>query len=966
MLDVQVNILGVDTGDFYSNAERRLHSKIHKIKYERKLLKDKSKALYEKLNKLGYKGNVSTIKNENLDLNNIENEEIVDLINKINNLNDIIEIKNKVAKTLKEKMLLLLKNKVENNILSNGKHHVRTLREEPKTKLITDKKIISVFNSSLIRMMDIKPDEFTDNFMVVQVYYFDIIKDLVYHGFYYNGEKYIYYTSSAGQIRTKKTVFIKESMLKQHEKTIMCGLTLDTINSKGGSNSNKYLSYMALSNSATDVWDDFDIDKTIVVEDFETMVYGTYDFIDDTDYSITRKKGYVPIPHTDGAGMILPDAFGKKQKNMMVRLSWVKGLLGVFDFRKFIEVNNCSPVIKDIYGQEHDVIKEDIQVILSKSQFKMWNYYSSWNEYKEYYKKYNCQAGIANVEEDRIKNSTINYQMLQTFTDFTDEDVYNIAEKSINKLNNLCKSIENIKEVFGVTIYNTNKTYLQKSIELYPNLLNDEYMKSELRSVKDSLINRYKSGKLEVQGKYTFILPDFYAACEYWFGHVENPNGILDDGEVYCRLFRNALKVDCLRSPHLYKEHAIRKNMACYEYEKSGKISQWFDTDAIYTSCKDLISKVLQFDVDGDKALVVADKNIVDVAEKNMKDIVPLYYNMKKAQPCILTPATIYDGLVAAFSSGNIGLYSNTITKIWNNCVFSEGTEEEKEQAIKAVKILCCENNFSIDSAKTLYMPIRPPEIKELISKYTKSKVPHFFVYAKNDNSDKSKNQKKLVKTEEQVEKRNNSFVNRLDEIIPNPRISFKKLEIDEIDYRLLMNNADIEVSVEKNENGRIIEKTIDPLIRKYIELNKEYHYKLSFQKEDLTNDFRSVLSKSQIKSNLFFKKVAKEIREELLNIEKNEDVIVDKLVKYLYGIKHSKNKEALWFCYGEYIYNNLKRNLERGLTSFVPEKEVKCVDCSEWFKVNVKNTKTCRCEKCQQNFDKFRKRKWKENRLKT
>ena len=79
-------------------------------------------------------------------------------------------------------------------------------------------------------MIGAKQDELTEDFMVVQVYYFDVIKDLIYYGFTYKGEKYIYFTSSAGQIRTKKTVFIKESVWKQYEKTIMCGLTIDSIN----------------------------------------------------------------------------------------------------------------------------------------------------------------------------------------------------------------------------------------------------------------------------------------------------------------------------------------------------------------------------------------------------------------------------------------------------------------------------------------------------------------------------------------------------------------------------------------------------------------------------------------------------------------------------------------------------------------------------------------------------------------
>ena len=77
---------------------------------------------------------------------------------------------------------------------------------------------------------------------------------------------------------------------------------------------------------------------------------------------------------------------------------------------------------------------------------------------------------------------------------------------------------------------------------------------------------------LSINGKYTFLLPDFYAACEYWFMDNKNPNGLLSDKEVFCWLFRKVKELDCLRSPHLYKEHAIRNNIAY------GKGENDFDT----------------------------------------------------------------------------------------------------------------------------------------------------------------------------------------------------------------------------------------------------------------------------------------------------------------------------------------------------------------------------------------------------
>jgi hypothetical protein len=154
-----------------------------------------------------------------------------------------------------------------------------------------------------------------------------------------------------------------------------------------------------------------------------------------------------------------------------------------------------------------------------------------------------------------------------------------------------------MKSAFGITPYNDNMTYLQQAINLYPDLMNDEYIKVTIREIKNSMVKRFKSGSLAVNGKYTFILPDLYAACEYWFMGKENPDGLLEDKEVYCRLFSNYKRVDCLRSPHLFCEHAIRDNVAhISNQERDEKIRDWFCTNAIYTSCKDLISKILQFD----------------------------------------------------------------------------------------------------------------------------------------------------------------------------------------------------------------------------------------------------------------------------------------------------------------------------------------------------------------------------------
>ena len=912
--------------------------------------------------------------NENMELPECDNiKDLEELLKIYKYIKEPIVSKGRKAKEVKDKLLALLANRVDENIRANGKHHMRELREDQ----LTDDNIISVFDSYFTRTIGAKPDEFCDDFMVIHVYYFDVIKDMIYHGFTFKGEKYVYFTSSAGQIRTKKCVFVKESTWLKYQKTIMCGLTVDDINAKGGNNPNKHLAYLALANSATDVWEEFDIDKTIVIDDFATEVYGEYDLVDETDYKVTRTQGHIPIEHTDGAGMMLPSM----GTNRMVRLPWVKGLLGVFDFRRFVEENECSPIIKDIYGKEHDIIAEDIQIIFTKSQFKMWKYYDSWDHYKGMYKKYGCTAGITNVEEKKINDATINYQMLQSLTDITDDEIVKIAKKSYDRLNTICSSAENVKNVFGATKQNKNKTALQKAIILYPELINDIYIRQKLKEIKDSMIKNYKSGKLIVNGKYTFILPDFYAACQHWFMGIENPDGLLNDGEVYCKLFSGAEEVDCLRSPHLFLEHAIRKNVACkkLDIDNKDKLEKWFSTNAVYTSCKDMISKVLQFDVDGDKALVVTDKVIIDVAKRNIEkfDIVPLYYNMRKAEAAPLNSEAICNGLNAAFFGGNIGTYSNNISKIWNSDVFISGSDEEKKRAIEIIKLLCMENNFVIDYAKTLYKPVRPDDREHEITECTKALLPHFFKYAKD-------------KEDEQVEKRNESFVNKLDgklekkaggkckihayppesqddaeikvkvkDVIPNPRITFRltrddgwRKRLGKPDYTLMMRDKDVDA------DG-------SPVVSKYIEKASVYGQKVSNASiPDIPIEF---MSKTQIRKEASYRRIVNNVKDELSQFGNSDEEIADMLVKYLYGIKNSKRKDLLWACYGDIIYDNLKRNLEEEKKKKKRQpvlinkpiednrvKTIRCIDCNKWFEIDIFDSATERCDKC---YTKYRKK---------
>lgn len=336
--------------------------------------------------------------------------------------------------------------------------------------------------------------------------------------------------------------------------------------------------------------------------------------------------------------------------------------------------------------------------------------------------------------------------------------------------------------------------------------------------------------------------------------------------------------------------------------------------------------------VDGDKALVVADKSIISVAERNIKkyDIVPLYYNMRKAEPTQLSSQTIYNGLSAAFTGSNIGIYSNNISKIWNNEVFISGTDEQKQEALTIIKLLCMENNFKIDYAKTLYMPERPPLIKDRIAYYTNVNVPHFFKYAKD-------------KEDYQIANLNNSFVNKLENKIPNPRISCKYVsdgkvkKLEKPDYKLMMHNPNIDIAIVKSKTGQLIDGT-NPVILKYIEKAREYWQKINAV---LVQDYpRDALSKTQIRKEVSYNKIIEEVKYELSQFGYSDVEVADILVKYLYGIKESKYKDLLWTCYGECILDSLQNHLK------IKTKEIQCVDCGEWFEID-KTERRIRCDDC-------------------
>lgn len=273
-----------------------------------------------------------------------------------------------------------------------------------------------------------------------------------------------------------------------------------------------------------------------------------------------------------------------------------------------------------------------------------------------------------------------------------------------------------------------------------------------------------------------------------------------------------------------------------------------------------------------------------------MQGIVPLAYNLKKARAEQLSADSMYQGMVHAYTGGNIGPISNNITKVWNS-------GEIGEEQLNVVKWLTYTNNQIIDFAKTLWLANPPQSVKNTIKSYTKSKLPNFFIYAKD-------------KSCSQVEPSNNSAMNRIANKIPSSTIRFNK-SLNKIDYRNLMNQV---VGFDLSKDN--------PIIFSYdywngrqglFETNPEEEYS---KQEDLY--------------------VYHKIREKILEDNKDFDIdfIVNTLVVYLYTLRNSSSKKTLWACFGDIIVQNLKNN--------VSGKERICKVCGKRFTPKVDNQICC------------------------
>lgn len=797
--------------------------------------------------------------------------------------------------------------------------------------LKTSKKIAE-FCCELSRAMGLNHLDKTLDLIVVKWKNIQILRQLVMNGFIVpvltpdgiENKHYRFFSASAGQLRRDKIVLISDEAWEKVHNRLECGMNWELINERGSLNPNKYMAYLSLSSSATEEWTDFDIDRCIVVDDFEDDVTDRMMYIK-PDYTYEIGVRTVKINHTDGCGMMLPEV---SESNFMVRGDWIKGLLGSFDFIRFCKVNGIKPIVKDAWGVEHDLEKERINVILTTSMFKLYKLYRSWEEYKKFYKENDCRFCRTNYEEDYIKDTTVNYQMIQTLIDFSDDEIKQFIEEEHDRIMQLTKDKTSMLNTLKAS--EESEMPYNAALAIYPELLREAYSRETLKNIRRRMLLDAKSGKIRCENKRLYILPDFYAACEHWFMGIEHPKGLLAKDEVACKLFRLHDKADVLRSPHLYLEHSVQR------ISHDPRIYEWFYTNAIHSSIHSMISRILQFDCDGDQLNVIVDPLFVEIAERNVRkfDIVPLFYEAEKAKAEPISNESLFNGLKRAHEFSNIGEISNMLTRLWNKDIPDK----------VAAALLTYLNNLRIDGAKTgiVHEYTNNPQVAKQIGRATGGKngrMPFFFKFSKNGRKDTPKNRKKRYADI------NNSTMNRICKAFDDiGNINLNYAGVAQFNWQMLLS--------EPCPTAR------PDITEMFCEMDSSNLATMIETRDNAYSNEKQLINGYDL--------IAEDIVERMEEKYESLEFVYPFIAKYLFageGMNKASHKQMFWRVFGEIALRNLKHNLANCDTCpdcgmKVPNwvnnhncvKNTKgfyaCIDCG--IMCERINSKQCRCDYCQ------------------
>lgn len=754
--------------------------------------------------------------------------------------------------------------------------------------------------------------------------------------------KYVSAFCGAGHSRTQKNLFVDASIMDKLNDILLCGMPADLEYDKPS----KWNAYYAM--TTTDSSPVEYMPNIVVIPDYEKTVQDIVDVVEVSGKGDSKEYRFkkdcmreLPILPFDGAGLVTPQCarkwaneLGCKSKKgesylpscfQFRAIPGVKGELMVFDLREFAIEHNVSKIV-DLGGREWDIFEDNIDVILTASQFKFWKQYCDENGNFDYLKWRNAFDEIchgykrtfnivsyASHPDDLRNNTMLSYQPLQT-VNFTEDEIEKISSKGLNIYRRVTSDVDEFlkyRQLISLEDEENVDTYTPpyyRALLKNRDLFKDKYIRGKIQEDIKKLKNNLLSGKVFVRGNYQVFMPDLYGLAEWAFRHElgHEPEGLLKSAfDIYSAYWNNKgkeeekqiTKVDIIRNPAVGMEHRIgylQDNSDLrkwYKYQNTGIVTSMYDTLALVLG---------NADFDGDTVSTTDNKQLIDAVERERakghgnlvwKEVIDVQ-NGNKPKQFVSIKDTAALMKVNQMSFGNsIGSVIDRVTDLWS------AIKQDEDLIRKYIAYGVVVGGETIDFAKTGEKASFPAEV-ELFFKGIKRG--HWMRYLPKHQEASTKEQRAIKnavffgKSEHELQKlvkfddydcNMNHLCHHAERVIDD--IDCKNLpKEDDFDYTKIIGDT----PVIKNE-----------FLQKVKDLQEEYREISSIYRKE------SVKSKSHQKSMVMkYRWFYDRCRTELLGIEPDINVLLNALIMLYCGTARNskslmgKEKDILWNAFPE------------------------------------------------------------------
>lgn len=647
------------------------------------------------------------------------------------------------------------------NKVQEIRRQMKEIRKQPTSvkNLENIKKLQSQLDSML----------FVDDIINIKVMAKKEYRELGRNGFDLNGRHYVRFMVGSGQMRRNTVTFINENILGYMTEKLMCGLDdkIKTINLA------KLSAYFALSFSSV-LW--VREPRVCVIKDFNTIVpKQKVNFLKEEESGMTihQIEKDMELNSADGQGLISPEMAKLWAEDMhlnytpcsfVVRTAFVKGNLVPFDFKEYAKEQGIT-TIKDRYGTEYNI--NDVDVLLSESQFKMAKYYSSWEGYLSYHRSYNLKWGVARYNKEFDDEYVLtNYQYIQVLN-LNKEEIDGLISYTADWIKNICSgnleyalaySIGVKNPTSGVDdIINSCGSLFTKAIIKNPEMLKDGFVQRKIyNSIKES-IRQAKIGRIWVKGNYQFMISDPVAQCRSALGL--SPDGLIPANCVYSNFWNtrtNSDEVVCCRSPLTHYSEV--NPLKLFKSEETNKWYKYIYSGMIYSIYDISVMKFADSDFDGD--IVFSTDNPYFIKGARREEL-PIIYDKQAVPTQKITLANQVRCDVRGLDTkvGQITNYSTSMIAMLP-LFKNEKQKEQYEEIEKRLKILRLIQGNEIDKIKGVNPTSFPKSWKCWVNinkdddditkaekyKYNSmvvKKKPYFFIYLYNTLMNDYKNYEK-------------------------------------------------------------------------------------------------------------------------------------------------------------------------------------------------------------------------------